>query len=86
MCSIFNKRPTRKVAKYYDAAVINRREYTPSIRVFPKSMLPIVIKQKDSNEIEFIHWGLKPAWIEKIGKSNELINVRADSLLKMRPC
>ena len=82
MCAQYSiNAPLEKIISYYDVSFNGDPIFKSSDRVFPKQGLPILVQENTSKGIELVHWGLKPAWMAKMGKSRELINVRADSLL-----
>jgi putative SOS response-associated peptidase YedK len=56
-------------------------EFLPRNNARPGQNLPVVLSENKS-KIQLVHWGLKPKWLSKIGKKNELINVRVDSFEK----
>ncbi|MBD3328167.1 SOS response-associated peptidase [Candidatus Peregrinibacteria bacterium] len=56
-------------------------DFVPRNNARPGQNLPVVLSEKKS-KIQLVHWGLKPYWLEKTGKKNELINVRLDSFEK----
>jgi putative SOS response-associated peptidase YedK len=39
-----------------------------------------VILSSDPGTIQFLRWGLRPAWLQEMGKRKGLINVRAETL------
>lgn len=82
MCAQYSiNTPLEAIISYYEAMPFEGEPFQSALRVFPKQTLPVVVMIGGEKKIVLSHWGLRPAWMEKLGKSKELINVRADSLL-----
>lgn len=50
--------------------------------VSPGSDMPIIIRGQQAHKIEFMNWGLVPAWSKDPSKALKLINARAEGLLE----
>ena len=54
-------------------------EYAPRYNAAPSQNLPVILNESPDKFV-FVHWGLMPPWLEKLKKSDGLINVRAETL------
>jgi putative SOS response-associated peptidase YedK len=53
--------------------------FSPRYNAAPSQTLPVILNSAPK-AITLLPWGLKPPWIAKIGRPDELINVRAETL------
>ncbi len=53
--------------------------FTPRYNAAPSQSLPVILNT-EPKKIQFVAWGLRPAWITKVNKREGLINVRAETL------
>jgi putative SOS response-associated peptidase YedK len=53
--------------------------FRPRYNAAPSQSLPVILND-DPHTIQFVAWGLRPAWLTKVAKRAGLINVRAETL------
>jgi len=57
--------------------------FTPRYNAAPAQSLPVILNE-DPRTIQFVAWGLRPAWMTKVTRKEGIINVRAETL-RARP-
>src|SRR5687768_462155 len=59
-------------------------KYTPRFNIAPETSpnIPVIIRQQGVNECRLMQWGLVPSWAKDPSIGNQMINVRAESLLE----
>jgi putative SOS response-associated peptidase YedK len=57
--------------------------FTPRYNAAPSQSLPVILNAEPTT-IQFVAWGLRPAWMAKVTKTEGIINVRAETL-RTRP-
>ncbi len=79
MCGRFSIKSDREYIEHRFKAGFCEK-FRPNSNASPGQILP-VIKSDTPSEINFLKWGLSPAWYKKMkGESAGLINVRDDNL------
>jgi len=53
--------------------------FTPRYNAAPSQSLPVILNAEPTT-IQFVAWGLRPAWMTKVTKKEGIINVRAETL------
>ena len=54
-------------------------DFKPRYNAAPSQSLPVILNDEPKT-IQFLSWGLRPAWMTKVSKREGLINVRAETL------
>ncbi len=57
-------------------------KYTPRFNIAPETSpnIPVIVRQRGSNECRLMHWGLIPHWAADPSIGNRMINARAETL------
>jgi putative SOS response-associated peptidase YedK len=79
MCGRFGISFNREQIEERFGAKFEADLFTPRYNAAPSQSLPVILNANPKT-IQFVAWGLRPAWLKKVAKKKELANVRAETL------
>lgn len=56
--------------------------FAPRYNIAPSQSVPVIVKGEHGNEAKLMKWGLVPSWAPDPSIGNQMINARAETLLK----
>jgi len=82
MCGRYSFYPPKNSAPRFslDLSSKDLDKLTPNGNVTPGQVMPIIIKNKSSNQLDFMKWGLVPSWAKNYQIDHGMINARSESL------
>src|SRR5215813_3449599 len=79
MCGRFGISFNREQIEERFGAKFEADLFKPRYNAAPSQSLPVILN-KEPTTIQFVAWGLRPAWLTKVSKKEGIINVRAQTL------
>ena len=79
MCGRFGISFERGLIEERFGAKFSEDVFKPRYNAAPSQSLPVILNQEPET-IQFLTWGLRPAWMTKVAKKEGIINVRAETL------
>jgi putative SOS response-associated peptidase YedK len=79
MCGRFGISFNREQIEERFGAKFEADLFKPRYNAAPSQSLPVILNE-DPKTIQFVAWGLRPAWMTKVTKREGIINVRAETL------
>lgn len=82
MCGRYSFYPSKNFSSRFSLELSSKdlAKLTPNGNVTPGQIMPIITKNKDSNQLTFLTWGFLPSWARSDFKP--LINTRSETLLQ----
>ncbi len=83
MCGRYSFYPPKNFAPRFSLELSSKdlAKLTPNGNVTPGQVMPIITKTKNSNQLDFMKWGLIPAWAKNYKIDHGMINARSESLV-----
>jgi putative SOS response-associated peptidase YedK len=86
MCGRYTYYSSSEILKQFDLKPDNdlklALELPDNYNVSPGNHMPVIIRGEQEHVLEFMVWGLVPAWAKSPDESMKLINARAEGLLE----
>lgn len=82
MCGRYSFYPPKNFASRFslDLSSKDLAKLTPNGNVTPGQVMPVITKNDNSNQLDFMKWGLIPAWAKNYKIDHGMINARSESL------
>lgn len=78
MCGRYTLYETEDLAERFGVDL--PEDIHPSYNVAPSQTMPVIVNGTDTKHIEFMKWGLVPAWAKDSKMGPKLINARSESI------
>jgi len=82
MCGRYSFYPPKNFASRFSLELSSKDldKLTPNGNVSPGQVMPVITKNDNSNQLDFMKWGLIPAWAKNYKIDHGMINARSESL------
>jgi putative SOS response-associated peptidase YedK len=88
MCGRYTFFDTEELLSQYDFNSKQNKQIALKIpdnyNVAPGAHMPVIVRNKQQNSLEFMVWGLVPSWSKTLETGMKLINARQENLLEKR--